>query len=79
MKILGTCINIAIFLILFVLLSISIILNLVIKTLECIIHSLTSCGFMNCYISILNRLQHILETLKEFSNKILTSSRLWYF
>ena len=24
-------------------------------------------------------LQYILETLKEFSNKILTSSRLWYF
>ena len=76
MKILGTCINIAIFLILFVLLSISIILNLVVKSLGCIIHSLTSCGFMNCYISVLNKLQHILETLKEFSNKILTSSRL---
>ena len=79
MKILGTCINIAIFLILFVLLSILIILNLVVKSLECIIHSLTYCGFMNCYISVLNKLQYILETLKEFSNKILTSSRLWYF
>ena len=79
MKILGTCINIVIFLILFVLLSISIILNLVVKSLECIIHSLTSCGFMNCYISVLNKLQNILETLKEFSNKILSSSRLWYF
>ena len=76
MKILGTCINIAIFLILFVLLSISIILNLVVKILECIIHSLTSCGFMNCYIPILNKLQNILETLKEFSNKILSSGRL---
>ena len=79
MKILGTCINIAIFLILFALLSILIILNLVVKSLECIIHSLTSCGYMNCHISVLNKLQYILETLKEFSNKILTSSRLWYF
>ena len=79
MKILGTCINIAIFLILFVLLGILIILNLVVKSLACIIHSLTSCGYMNCYISVLNKLQYILETLKEFSDKILTSSRLWYF
>ena len=75
MKLLGTLINLVVFLVLVVLLSITILVASLTKLLKCIIHIFTPLGATNCYC--LSYFQSILETLKDLVDRILLSSRLW--
>ena len=74
MKLLGTLINLVVFLVLVALLSITILVASLTKLLKYIIHIFTSLGATNCYC--LSYFQSILETLKDLVDRILLSSRL---